>query len=61
MAKIRIDMKITDAVASDLLRMLRVFDRKHPGCEIAVSGIGSGGDEVARALLDMRCFAGTIH
>jgi hypothetical protein len=51
MAKIRIDMKIPDAAASDLVRMMLVFQRNHPGCEIAVSG--GNGDEVARALADM--------
>jgi len=51
MAKIRIDMTIPDAAASDLLRMLTMFQRNHPGCEIAVSG--GNGDEVARALSDM--------
>jgi hypothetical protein len=51
MAKLRIDMKITHAAASDLLRMLRVFDRIYPGFEITVSG--SNGEEVARALADM--------
>ena len=51
MAKIRIDMTIPDAAASDLLRMLTMFQRNHPGCEIAVSG--GNGDEVARALADM--------
>jgi hypothetical protein len=51
MAKIRIDMKIPDTAASDLLRMLMMFQRNHPGCEIAVSG--GNGDEVARALADM--------
>jgi len=51
MAKIRIDMKIPDAAASDLVRMMLVFQRNHPGCEIAVSG--GNGNEVARALADM--------
>ena len=51
MAKIRIDMTIPDAAASDLLRMLTMFQRDHPGCEIAMSG--GNGDEVARALSDM--------
>ena len=51
MAKIRVDMKLSDAAASDLLRMLTMFQRDHPGCEIAVSG--GNGDEVARALSDM--------
>ena len=51
MAKIRIDMTIPDAAASDLLRMLTMFQRNHPGCEIAVSG--GNGNEVARALADM--------
>ena len=51
MAKIRIEMTIPDEAASDLLRMLTMFQRDHPGCEIAVSG--GNGDEVARALADM--------
>jgi hypothetical protein len=51
MAKIRIDIKIPDATASHLLRMLRVFDCLYPGFEITVSG--SNGEEVARALTDM--------
>jgi hypothetical protein len=51
MAKIRIEMTIPDEAASDLLRMLTMFQRNHPGCEIAVSG--GNGDEVARALSDM--------
>ena len=51
MAKIRIDMKMSDAAASDLLQMLMMFQRNYPGCEIAVSG--GNGNEVARALADM--------
>jgi hypothetical protein len=64
MAKIRVDMKLSDAAASDLLRMLTVFERNHPGCEIAVSGIGGNGDEVARTLADLGRFVvmtGTVH
>ena len=45
MAKIRIDMTIPDAAASDLLRMLTMFQRNHPGCEIAVWGIGGNGED----------------
>ena len=59
MAKIRIDMTIPDAAASDLLRMLTMFQRNHPGCEIAVSG--GNGNEVARALADMGSVAGCVH
>jgi hypothetical protein len=66
MAKIRIDMKIPDATASHLLRMLRVFDRLYPGFEITVSG--SNGEEVARALTEAARFVvmteepdGTVH
>jgi hypothetical protein len=46
MAKIRIDMTIPDAAASDFLQMLMMFQRNHPGCEIAFSG--GNGNEVAR-------------
>jgi hypothetical protein len=67
MAKIRIVLNIPDAVASDLLRMLRVFDRIYPGFEMTASG--SNGEEVARALADMAARfvvmteepAGTVH
>jgi hypothetical protein len=59
MTKIRIDMKIPDAAASDLLEMLTVFERNHPGCEIGVSG--SNVEEFVRALAHMGTFAGTVH